>query len=93
MVTQSSGKKYHGTLTKKLFRDMSRSAMQFLAMFLLCAMGTWCFSGLDANWRMLELSTETPIAQSNLADFWVKGASSDRCEGCAGARHAGDGLP
>ena len=35
MVTQSSGKKYHGTLTKKLFRDMSRSAMQFLAMFLL----------------------------------------------------------
>lgn len=75
MVTQSSGKKYHGTLTKKLFRDMSRSAMQFLAMFLLCAMGTWCFSGLDANWRMLELSTETPIAQSNLADFWVKGAS------------------
>ena len=75
MVTQSSGKKYHGTLTKKLFRDMSRSAMQFLAMFLLCAMGTWCFSGLDANWRMLELSTETPIEQSNLADFWVKGAS------------------
>lgn len=75
MVTQSSGKKYHGTLTKKLFRDMSRSAMQFLAMFLLCAMGTWCFSGLDANWRMLELSTETPIAQSNLADFWVKGSS------------------
>ena len=75
MVTQSSGKKYHGTLTKKLFRDMSRSAMQFLAMFLLCAMGTWCFSGLDANWRMLELSTETPIEQSNLADFWVKGSS------------------
>ena len=49
--------------------------MQFLAMLLLCAMGTWCFSGLDANWRMLELSTETPIAQSNLADFWVKGSS------------------
>ena len=24
---------------------------------------------------MLELSTETPIAQSNLADFWVKGSS------------------
>lgn len=39
MVTQSSGKKYHGTLTKKLFRDMSRSAMQFLAMFLLLRNG------------------------------------------------------
>ncbi len=80
MVNQSSGKRRHGTLTKKLFRDMGRSAMQFLAMFLLCAMGTWCFSGLDANWRMLELSTETPIAQSNLADFWVKSSSFSKAD-------------
>ncbi len=80
MVNQSNGKRRHGTLTKKLFRDMGRSAMQFLAMFLLCAMGTWCFSGLDANWRMLELSTETPIEQSNLADFWVKGSSFSKAD-------------
>lgn len=79
MVTQKQ-KKRHGTLTKKLFRDMHRSAMQFLAMFLLCAMGTWCFSGLDANWRMLERSTNTPIEQSNLADFWVKGASFSKAD-------------
>lgn len=63
-----------GTLTKKLFRDMRQSAMQFIAMLLLCAMGTWVFSGLDSNWRMLEASTESYFAAYRLADFWVKGA-------------------
>lgn len=64
-----------GTLTKKLLRDMRRSAMQFLAMLFLCAMGTWVFSGLDATWRMLEASTEGYIQEGKLADFWVKGAT------------------
>lgn len=64
-----------GTLTKKLFRDMRKSAMQFIAMLFLCAMGTWVFSGLDANWRMLEASTETYFEQGRLADFWVKGSA------------------
>lgn len=67
-------KRRRGTLTKKLFRDMRRSAMQFLAMFFLCALGAWVFSGLDANWRLLEKSTETYFDEYNLADFWVKGA-------------------
>lgn len=69
---------HHGTLTKKLLRDMGHSAMQFLAMLLLCAMGTWVFSGLDATWRMLDLSTETYVEDGRLADFWVKGAAFTR---------------
>ena len=73
--TKKSPKARRGTLTKKLFRDMGRSAMQFLAMFLLCALGTWVFTGLDANWRLLENSTETYYEEYNLSDFWVKGAS------------------
>lgn len=67
-----------GTLTKKLFRDMGRSAMQFLAMLLLCAMGTWVFSGLDATWRMLELSIESHFEEGHLSDAWLKGASFTR---------------
>lgn len=51
--TRRRGKVRRGTLTKKLFRDMWHSSMQFLAMLLLCAIGTWVFCGLDANWRML----------------------------------------
>jgi putative ABC transport system permease protein len=58
-------------LHRKLWRDMSRSAMQFLAIVLLCALGTWVYSGLDGTWRMISLSAETYFTQSNLADFWV----------------------
>ena len=32
------------TLRLKLFRDMRKSAMQFVAIVLLTALGTWCFS-------------------------------------------------
>ena len=49
----------HGILTRKLFRDMRRSAMQFIAMMMLCFLGTWCFSGLDANWRNMDRSFQT----------------------------------
>ena len=69
-----------GTLTKKLFRDMGRSLMQFLAMLLLCALGTWVFSGLDATWRMLDLSIESHFEQGHLADAWIKSASFTRSQ-------------
>lgn len=46
-------------LRRKLLRDMWQNRMQFLAVILLCALGTWVFSGLDAAWRMLELSSQT----------------------------------
>lgn len=67
-----------GVLTRKLLRDMKQNAMQFLAMFLLCALGTWVFTGLDANWRLLEKSTTTYFTEYHLADFWVKGAGFSR---------------
>ena len=48
-------------LRKKLWRDMRQNAMQFLTIVLLCALGTWVYSGLDGAWRMLDLSAETYI--------------------------------
>lgn len=71
----SHGKARRGTLARKLLRDMRQSAMQFLAIVLLCALGTWVFSGLDATWRMLDLSIETYLDECNLADLWVKSGS------------------
>jgi len=59
------------TLRLKLFRDMRKSAMQFVAIVLLTALGTWCFSGLDAAWRMLEVSCGTFFEEQRLADMWV----------------------
>ena len=58
-------------LRKKLWRDMRHNAMQFLTIVLLCALGTWVYSGLDGAWRMLDLSAETYFRQGVLADFWV----------------------
>ena len=37
------------TLRKKLYRDMSRAAMQFLSIIALCALGTFAFAALDGT--------------------------------------------
>ena len=52
--------------------------MQFVAVILLCALGTWVFSGLDAAWRMIDLSGSTYFDQQQLADLWVTLPSVDR---------------
>lgn len=63
-----------GALGKKLLRDLRQSGMQFAALMLLCALATWVFGGLDANWRVLERSFETYFSEDNLSDLWVKGS-------------------
>lgn len=59
-------------LTKKLLRDIRQSGMQFAALLLLCALATWVFGGLDANWRNLDCSFEIYFSECNLADLWAK---------------------
>ncbi|MDD3335399.1 MAG: ABC transporter permease [Eubacteriales bacterium] len=68
----------HSMLRRKLFRDMWKNRMQFVAVILLCALGTWTFSGLDALWRTLELTTQTYFDQQNVADLWINLYSVDR---------------
>ena len=65
-------------LRRKLVRDMWHNRMQFLAVILLCALGTWVFSGLDAAWRMLDLSSQTYFDEQNVADIWITLSSADR---------------
>ena len=64
-----------GTLMKKLLRDMKENAMQFIAMILLCFLGTWCFSGLDGTWRLMDLTVESYFEDCSLADFEVNASS------------------
>lgn len=61
-------------LRKKLLRDLRSGGMQFAALLLLCALATWVFAGLDANWRNMDLSFEEFFSRGNLTDLWVKGA-------------------
>ncbi len=65
-------------LRRKLVCDMWHNRMQFLAVILLCALGTWVFSGLDAAWRMLDLSAQTYFDEQNVADIWITLSSADR---------------
>ena len=65
-------------LRRKLVRDMWHNRMQFLAVILLCALGTWVFSGLDAAWRMLDLSAQTYFDEQNVADIWITLSTADR---------------
>ncbi len=59
------------TLRKKLYRDMSRSAMQFLSIILLCALGTFAFAALGGMARMTRTTINTYFEENNLCDFWV----------------------
>ena len=58
-------------LRKKLCRDMSRAAMQFLSIIALCALGTFAFSALDGMARMIRTTLNTYYEENNLADFWI----------------------
>ena len=64
-----------GMLMRKLLRDVRENSMQFIAMMLLCFLGTWVFSGLDGTWRLMDRTVETYFAECNLADFWVSSSA------------------
>lgn len=61
-----------GRAYQKLCATCAKTPWQFVAIVLLCALGTWKKEGLDGTWRMIELSAETYFTQTKLADFWVK---------------------
>ena len=65
-------------LRKKLCRDMSRAAMQFLSIIALCALGTFAFSALDGTARMIRTTLNTYYEENNLADFWITLPTADR---------------
>ena len=71
-------KKRKNTLRLKLFRDISRAAMQFLSIILLCALGTFAFSALDGTARMMQGTLDVYFEENQLADFWITVPSADR---------------
>ena len=73
-------KRRKGMLRRKLLRDMRENAMQFIAMLLLCALGTFVLSGLDGTWRLMDLTVETYFEECRLSDFWVSASSISRTD-------------
>ncbi len=65
-------------LNKKLVRDMRQSGMQFLALILLCVLGTFLFAGLDGIAQMTAATNDRYFEENNLAHFWISLESADR---------------
>lgn len=65
-------------LHKKLMRDMRRSGMQFIALVLLCVLGTFLFAGIDGISRMADTTNKQYFKENNLSDFWVTLPGADR---------------
>lgn len=65
-------------LRRKLHRDMRQSAMQFLSIVLLCALGTFIFAGLDGIANLAQGTIDVYFEENQLADFWITTPSADR---------------
>ena len=65
-------------LTRKLLRDMRQSAMQFVALILLCMLGVFLFSAIDAFGLITQQSNDAYFASNRLAHFFVTLPSADR---------------
>ena len=65
-------------LRRKLFRDMQREAMQFVALIALCVLGVFLFSGIDSLYLRTRDTNDAYFEQNNLADFWVSLREADR---------------
>ena len=65
-------------LRRKLFRDMRREAMQFMALIALCILGIFLFSGIDSLYLRTRDTNDAYFKQNNLADFWISLPQADR---------------
>ena len=62
--TQGAGPN-RGMLRRKLLRDLRDNAMQFIAMLLLCCLGTFVFSGMDRVMKaLLPITQPLPMTVS-----------------------------
>jgi len=57
---------------------MTRAAMQFLSIIVLCMIGTFAFAALDGTARMMRTTVDVYFEENNLADFWVTLPRADR---------------
>ena len=65
-------------LRKKLIRDMRQSAMQFMALILLCMLGVFLFSAIDSFGLITQASNDAFFSENHLAHFFVNLQSADR---------------
>lgn len=68
-----------GTLFVKSIRDMRKSLVQFVSIFLMSMIAVSIVTGLDSIWKTMEVRSEVMYRDTNLSDLWVMASNpSDR---------------
>ena len=65
-------------LRKKLLRDIRQSAMQFIALILLCMLGVFLFAGIDSFALITRRTNDAFFEQNRLAHFFLTLPHADR---------------
>ncbi|MBO6147116.1 MAG: ABC transporter permease [Lachnospiraceae bacterium] len=60
-------------LIRKMWRDLLKSKVQFLSIFLMSLLGMYVFVGLDSEANGMRVYEESYYEQNGLADIWVQG--------------------
>ena len=58
-------------LFKKMFRDMNKHKMQFIAIFLMSFLTLWIFSGVGAEVAGIQQTVNEFYDETDMADMWV----------------------
>jgi len=62
-------------LIKKMFRDMKKSKVQFISIFLMSFLAVFIYSGLGSESRGYEVTLANYYSETNLADYWLYGTN------------------
>lgn len=60
-----------GVLLKKSLRDMKRSLVQFISIFIMASVAVSMLAGLDSIWKTVQVHSAEMYKTSNLSDLWI----------------------
>ncbi|MDR0886670.1 MAG: FtsX-like permease family protein [Clostridiales Family XIII bacterium] len=58
-------------LMKKMLRDMNRHKSQFVSIFLMAFLAVFIYTGVGAEWRGLQKSSDEFYEETNLSNVWI----------------------
>ncbi len=60
-----------GSLFTKSIRDMKKSKVQFISIFIMAVLSVTIVTGLDSMWKTIDEHSDIMYAASNISDMWV----------------------
>ena len=60
-------------LFQKMLRDIWKDRIQFIAIFIMCFLGVFIYSGIEGVWNGMKKASDQYFSDTNLADCWISG--------------------